>query len=96
MQQPQAVLGEQYCSKYPRAYTVQPTNWGWSGGDAKILDEQGALAFSVDARAWAIKCDRVLADAAGNPVCAMQAKVALLSLCNNAAVPWAHKNCSCL
>ena len=75
MQQSEAVFGRQYYSNQPRAYTVQPVNWGWSGGDAKILDDQGTLVFSVDARAWAMKGDRVLADAAGNPICTMQSKV---------------------
>lgn len=75
MQQPQAVLGEQYRSKYARDYTVQPKLWSWSGATATILDDQGSLAFSVDGQAWALRGDRVLTNALGNPVCALQAKV---------------------
>ena len=47
----------------------------WSGGDVSILDGQGGLAFTVDSKAMSLRGNRVLQDAAGNPVCAMKQKV---------------------
>ena len=79
MQQAQAVLGEQYCSNQARWYTVQPTNRGYTGGDTVILDDQGSLVYSVDGKAMAVAGDRLLKDAAGNPICALQGKVTVLS-----------------
>ena len=81
MQQHQAVVGEQYCSKQSRAYTVQPKNRGYFGGAAAILDDQGSLVYSVDGKTQAIAAAMVLKDAAGNPICALQGKVTALSTC---------------
>ena len=86
MQQPfpqsmQSIVGPQFCAPYPVTYYVKDKLLSWSGGDVSILDGQGGLAFTVDSKAMSMRGNRVLQDAAGNPVCAMKQKVCIAVYC---------------
>ena len=74
-QSTQSIVGPQYCAPCAVTFYVQDRLLSWSGGDVSILDGQGGLAFTVDSKAMSMRGNRVLQDAAGNPVCAMKQKV---------------------
>ena len=80
--QSQAIVGPQYCSPYPTTFFVKDTLLSWSGDDANILDGNGSLAYSIDGKALSLRGSRVLKDAEGNSVCAMQSKVMLPTMQN--------------
>ena len=75
-----AVVGPQFCAPMPLVFYVNDVMMSWSGGDIKVLDGNGGLAYTVDAKAWSTKQLRVLKDGYGNPVCSMKQKVRLLPL----------------
>ena len=64
----------------PLVFYVSDFIMSWSGGDIKILDGNGGLAYTVDAKAWSTKQLRVVKDGYGNPVCSMKQKVRLVPL----------------
>lgn len=79
-QQIQTIVGPQFCAPWPTTFYVKDKLLSWSGGDVTILDGQGGLGFTVDSKVMTMRGNRVLKDAAGNPVCAMKEK--LISLKN--------------
>ena len=76
--QQQGTVTPHFCSLLPAAFYLTAQHKSWSGGDATVLDSNGELAFTLDATALSVRRCRVLKDAAGLPVCAMQEKVSLL------------------
>lgn len=80
---PKSTIGPQFCSPLPVAFYIKDQLGSWSGEDATVLDPNGKLAFTVDARVLSLRRCRVLKDAAGLSVCAMQEKVNLLLTSDN-------------
>jgi len=74
-QQIQTIVGSQFCAPWPTTFYVKDKLLSWSGGDVTVLDGQGGLAFTVDSKVMTMRGNRILKDAAGNPVCAMKEKV---------------------
>ena len=73
----QPVVGEQFCLPFSTAFTVEPQPDSRGGGDFSISDNQNGTVFDVRGPTLAIRSNRVLSDALGKPVCALQAKVAI-------------------
>lgn len=73
----QTVVAAHYCAPVTTTFFVKDKLLSWSGSDANILDEHGNIAFVVDSKTLSLRGSRVLKDATGNSVCALQAKVDL-------------------
>ena len=73
-----AVFDQLYCLPGPATFSINDSykhSGSWTGGDVKVLDGNGSLAFSVDANAWSCKQLKVMKDASGNTVCSLKQKV---------------------
>ncbi|XP_077239181.1 protein LURP-one-related 10-like [Tasmannia lanceolata] len=70
-----AIVGPQFCAPNPLNLYITEKTWNTTGGDYTVTDTNGNMVFKFKGKMFSLRNNRVLLDAARNPLVTMQRKI---------------------